>query len=309
MIGNEFQGLTVIELDEEKNKQLKLERKLGLRSSAPVYYICQCVCGNIMSLAKQKIKNRKTYGCDKCKNINLNDYIGECINKWEILDIEKEKYNKPHFKCKCLCGVIKYVNCYNIINGKSKDCGCGRKEYLRLQKVDLTGLKFGKLRVIENTGERKNDKDIYKCLCDCGHYCYVRSSSLTTSHTTSCGCVSSNYNNIISGILDELGYNYETEYHVDLKDYSDDVKYIRFDVFIESLNLAIEYDGEFHFMPIPYLDIDEGIKNLERTQYRDKVKNKYCYDNNIYLLRIPYTQSKNIKDIILKTIDIITCND
>ena len=59
MIGEKFGSLTVLRLDEEKNNQLKLERKQGLRSNAPVYYICQCDCGNILNLAKQKIKKKK----------------------------------------------------------------------------------------------------------------------------------------------------------------------------------------------------------------------------------------------------------
>lgn len=91
MIGKKFGTLTVLKLDEEKNNQLKLERKQGLRSNAPVYYICQCDCGNTISLAKQKIKNRKTQGCKKCNNIDFNKYIGEKINKWTIIDYMKKK--------------------------------------------------------------------------------------------------------------------------------------------------------------------------------------------------------------------------
>ena len=309
MIGCNFQGLTVMKLDEEKNKQLKFERKMGLRSNAPLYYICQCECGNIISLSKQKIKSRKIYGCDKCRHIDFNKYIGINLNKWTILELEKEKYDKPHFKCKCQCGTIRYVNCYNIINEKSKDCGCGRKEFLSFMKKDLKGMKFGKLTVLEISYTNKHGKDVYKCICDCGNECEVWSNCLTTNHTISCGCSKSKYNIIIGDILNELGYEHIKEYYIDLSNYCTDVKYIRFDVFIPSLNLAIEYDGEFHFKPIPYLNIEESILSLERTQYRDKIKDKYCYDNNIYLLRIPYTQNKNIKNIIIDTINIITCND
>lgn len=37
---------------------------------------------------------------------------------------------------------------------------------------------------------------------------------------------------------------------------------------------------------------------LLETQRRDKIKNTYCKENNINLLRIPYWESKNIKTII-----------
>ena len=68
MIGEKFQSLVVIEKDEAKNNQLKEERKLGLRSNAPVYYIVRCECGNVFSLAKAKIINRKV--CNKCNLVD-----------------------------------------------------------------------------------------------------------------------------------------------------------------------------------------------------------------------------------------------
>lgn len=308
MIGEKFQSLTVIKLDDEYNEQLRKERNLGLRSSAPIHYICQCDCGNILSVGKNSLKNRKISGCNKCSMTYLKDYIGKTINSWTINDIVI-KNNKYYFNCTCECGNVKNVNVYNIINNKSLNCGCGRIEYLHSQKIDLTGKKFGKLTVIENTGEQKNGRDIYKCLCDCGTYCYIRSNSLTTNHTNSCGCINTTYNNKMSEVLDELGVYYETEYHIDLSNYVDDVAYIRFDIFIPSLELAIEYDGEFHYTPIPYLDEEDGIRTLERIQYRDGVKNNFCKDHNIKLLRIPYTEKNNIKEIIINMINDITCND
>lgn len=308
MIGERFQSLTVLKLDEETNKRLKDERNNGLRNNAPIHYICRCDCGNILSLAKNNIKKRKINYCPACSLSYLNEYIGKTFEKWKVLSIVY-KNEKPYFNCVCECGSIKYVNVYNIINGKSKDCGCGRITYLKSQSKDLTGLKFGKLTVVENMNVKKNGKFLYKCLCDCGKYCYVRSSSLTTNHTTSCGCTNSNYNNIIGEILNKLGYQYKTEFYVNLKKYIDNVSFIRFDVYVEELNLAIEYDGEFHFMPIPFLNEENGIKELERTQYRDGVKNQYCKDNNINLLRIPYTEKDNIENIIINTINKITCND
>ena len=65
MIGEKFQSLTVIKLDDEYNEQLRKERNLGLRSSAPIHYICQCDCGNILSVGKNSLKNRKISGCNK----------------------------------------------------------------------------------------------------------------------------------------------------------------------------------------------------------------------------------------------------
>ena len=55
---------------------------------------------------------------------------------------------------------------------------------------DFTGLKYGRLTVIEFTGKRaKNGHKIWRCKCDCGNICDVQSSNLTSGNTLSCGCV------------------------------------------------------------------------------------------------------------------------
>lgn len=60
------------------------------------------------------------------------------------------------------------------------------------QFVDLTGQKFGKLTIIKylQMNERgENKQNIWRCQCECGNIIDASSNHLTTSHTTSCGCV------------------------------------------------------------------------------------------------------------------------
>ena len=71
----------------------------------------------------------------------------------------------------------------------------------------------------------------------------------------------------------------------------------RFDFFIDYLNLCIEFDGRYHYDLIP------GRENeLIKTQKRDKLKNQYCKDNNIKLVRIPYWNFNSIENILIKEI-------
>lgn len=61
---------------------------------------------------------------------------------------------------------------------------------------DLTGQRFGKLVAIEKTVKDKTgDKWFWKCLCDCGKFSEIRSSSLVKKGggTESCGCLSKKY--------------------------------------------------------------------------------------------------------------------
>lgn len=54
---------------------------------------------------------------------------------------------------------------------------------------DLTGMRFGRLVVVELIGKAANGKYQWKCKCDCGNYTIVKGNSLTTDHTKSCGCL------------------------------------------------------------------------------------------------------------------------
>ena len=305
MIGQKIKGLLILDLDEEKNNKLKLERKQGLRSNAPVYYICQCDCGNIISLTKPKILKRQIYGCVKCNKKDFSKYINQKINSWTILEYIKEERK---FRCKCECGTIKDVNCYNLINNQSKDCGCGRSEKMSdIRSIDcLVGQTFGRLTVIEEIGKNKWGKTICKCKCECGNEIEVLSNSLRTNHTISCGCVKSQTPYEIKKYLNELGYEAQMEKRIDLEEH-ENISCMYFDLYVEKLNLAIEYDGKPHFTPIDWAGkgINWAIENLKLAEYRDNIKDKACYDRGIFLLRIPYTRKDNFKEMINEVIDII----
>lgn len=54
---------------------------------------------------------------------------------------------------------------------------------------DYSGKKFGRLLMLEKTNIRKGVDVLYKCQCDCGKICYIRSSNIVSGHTKSCGCL------------------------------------------------------------------------------------------------------------------------
>ena len=65
-----------------------------------------------------------------------------------------------------------------------------------------------------------------------------------------------------------------------------DKKVLKFDFYIPKWNIIVEYDGEHHFEPV--YGRGGGLKGFIETVRRDNIKNKYCEDNGIYLIRIPY---------------------
>lgn len=59
-----------------------------------------------------------------------------------------------------------------------------------------------------------------------------------------------------------------------------------FDFYLPTYNLIIEYDGRQHFEEVRAWGGEQGLALYQR---HDAIKNQYCKDNNINLLRIPYT--------------------
>ena len=48
-----------------------------------------------------------------------------------VIDEKRDKNNTIHYLCKCECGNEKWIYRGNLISGKSKSCGCYRKEVLK----------------------------------------------------------------------------------------------------------------------------------------------------------------------------------
>lgn len=73
----------------------------------------------------------------------------------------------------------------------------------------------------------------------------------------------------------------------------------QFDFYIPSINTCIEFDGKQHFEPVEYWGGQEG---LERRKRSDEIKNKFCTDNNINLIRISYNEDieERLKNIVSK---------
>ena len=74
---------------------------------------------------------------------------------------------------------------------------------------------------------------------------------------------------------------------------------LRFDFYIPQYNLCIEYDGEQHFNPSAFnsrkVSEDVKLKNLKLIQHRDEIKNEYCKNKGINLLRIKYNENAENK--------------
>ena len=164
---------------------------------------------------------------------------------------------------------------------------------------DLTNKTFGKWTVIEKTNKRASNGGVYwHCICECGNEKNILAQSLLNGQSLSCGEHSniSKGNSKIIEILNRNNIQYETE-----KKFNSckDKRELPFDFYIENKYL-IEYDGKQHFDK-------NSIFDYEYTHNHDLLKSKWCKENNIPLIRIPYTHYDNLclEDLLLETSNFI----
>jgi len=73
--------------------------------------------------------------------------------------------------------------------------------------------------------------------------------------------------------------------------------HLRFDFYIPSQNTCIEFDGEQHFKYVPEFDGDNKTEWKNR-QYRDSIKDMYCQQSDIVLIRIRYDEKDKLPEIL-----------
>jgi len=130
----------------------------------------------------------------------------------------------------------------------------------------------------------------------CGHiYPITMTSFLRGSRCPKCN--ESKGENIIRCFCENNNIFFSTQYKFPNL-VSDLGNCLRFDFAIfedinkSKLKLLIEYDGIFHYKKVYDQD------GFELIQYHDKLKNQYCKNNKIPLLRIPYWEFDNVENIL-----------
>lgn len=96
------------------------------------------------------------------------------------------------------------------------------------KKIDLTGQKFGRLKVLYKNGSNKNGLIIWHCICDCGNECDKIGVYLRDGSVISCGCYLrevAKLNHIKTNKYDltqdyGIGFDcHNNEFYFDLEDY------------------------------------------------------------------------------------------
>lgn len=170
---------------------------------------CKCSCGNTCVIRRDALLSGSTRSCGCLRKQNV---VGKRFGRLVVTDVRYDisYQGKPAGRAiafaDCDCGEKVVTPLSYITSGNKKSCGCYKKKASsdRARK-DLTGNKYGRLRVVEmiwgNYKERK--KTQVRCRCDCGNEIIVFADNLTSGHTKSCGC-----------------FQQERRHEIRLKDYS-----------------------------------------------------------------------------------------
>ena len=242
------------------------------------------------------------------KKIKAEDFIEHQFGNLTIIDVYK-KNGRSYCKCLCSCGKETETTFSNLRTGNTTSCG-DYKKHPRVKKENLIGQKFNKLTVLKDTNKKSGSHTIWECKCDCGNIVEVRGDYLKGNHTTSCGCIISKGEAKIASLLRENGINFMMHRVVSDCIFPDTGYPAIFDFYLEP-----DYNNKYYIDCAYYIEFD-GIQhfessnsgwnneeNLKKTKNNDKIKNNYCKNHNIPLIRIPYTHLNKLclKDLLLET--------
>ena len=271
---------------------------------------CRCVNNNGVEVVVRQdaLQSGSTKTASGSKNKGkFKDLTDMVFGRLKVLCLLKEKAQNGSciWKCKCECGNFINASSGDLVRGRIVSCGCNVLEYYDSLSLDVSGQKFGMLTAIEQcgkTGSKGNYKRLWKCKCDCGNETFVTLSDLRTSNTISCGCSKISHGEYyIMSILKENNITFIQQYK--FNDCKNKLP-LPFDFYLPDYNICIEYDGEQHFKPVDYFG---GEDDFVKRKINDKIKTQYCFKNNIYLIRIPYTLSKKeINNCILDVLSPVT---
>lgn len=261
-------------------------------------------CGHEEEKLPVKLINKK-HGCIQCRYIRLSETKTKSTNRYirdlkskgiDYIDIlgeyngVKEKVLVKNRKC----GHTYEVNAGNLLNQES---GCPICHGIKNPESyeEIIESKYPGEYVI--LGEYKNGlTPILTRHVKCGYEWMCVPKGLLTDRKCP-NCMKSKGEEFIRVYLEKQGIAFKREATFDGCRSESGTK-LRFDfaVYIDGEIRIIEFDGTHHF-------------RAGRTMYRsdsvfanDKIKNAFCKDNNIPMLRIPYWWAKN-KNKMLDVLD------
>ena len=241
-------------------------------------------------------------GCPKCNGgvkSNHDEFIQKAKNTHgDIYDYSLVNYINSITKVKIICkkhGVFEMKPNHHIIGQGCYMCGIEKNTHTTTQFIENAEKIHGNIYDYSLVDYIHNNK-IIKIICK-KHGVFEQKPN---SHLNGRGCSKCKINSrgelFIADWLNQNVIDFEVQ-----KSFFNckNVLPLRYDFYLPNQNLLIEYDGEPHFREVAYLG---GKRGFELRQTNDKLKTEYAINNNLNLLRISYTERKNLSNILKNNI-------
>jgi len=236
-------------------------------------------------------------GCPKCAHKKINDKLFiKVANKIHnnLYDYELINYKNYNSKIKIICakhGVFEQTPA-NHLKGEGCPLCVGKNkttDYFinELKKIHGETFDYSLVRY-----ENSNKKIKIKCN-KCNNIFEQRASN----HLSGIGCPickESKGEKKIRKFLNEKHVLFEQQ-----KKFKKCINILPlpFDFYLPEYNICIEYDGEQHYEIINFFGGETGFSKRQKL---DNIKNKYCKDNNINLIRIRFDDNIDEKLLFLE---------
>lgn len=251
-------------------------------------------------------KGMKHSRCPQCSHhirYNQKSFV-EAVDKtfgacrYKILSQFKTVADQVYVQC-LVCNYKFWIRGYSLLSGHG--CNkCARKAVANKERKDkeqfqkeLDNKYPGQFKVLGDYKDRFTPVELLHITCN--HTITKQPRKLL--HSPYCKyCNMSSGEFMVNAYLIKLGVNYEYGYILPNK--------LHFDFWLPQYRVAIEYDGRQHYESNEFFDKRES---LYVRQHRDQLKNQYCKEHNIKLLRIPYTYDsyKKVYQLMKDKLDFI----
>lgn len=244
-------------------------------------------------------------GCPNCsanKPFSKTDFISKLKIKFgNSIDYRYVKFSgmnsDAHIFCKTHGKIIRTAK--NILNSEFACTKCSstfalNKNYF----IEKANKKHNNFYDYSNLNESNftNNKSLINIICPKHGNFKQRIKNHLSGHGCS-KCSASLGEKLIMSKLNELNINFISQYPL-VKNHESN-RFLKVDFFLPEKNTVIEYDGYQHIYPVDFFG---GDKTLKRIQKLDIIKNQYCNDNNIKLIRINFDTPENVINSIIKGI-------
>jgi predicted SprT family Zn-dependent metalloprotease len=233
--------------------QLTGVRRLHSHKHGGAVWEWRCSCGNVKVVPAKEVRRGDTRSCG-CAS-GLENHAGATYGRLTGVKRAPNRGGNTMWEWRCSCGQSVITQARLVKEGKTRSCGCLRREVSAERRYrDLTGQTFGLLTAIRPVKKRRGTHTAWEYRCACGNTHVADGALVTIGDIQSCGCMASGSDSIAAW----LNGNFRNPnapacfYVYTLANYPGFAKPgIAVDLLARAKNSETEYGSLFDFIEMP----------------------------------------------------------